>query len=158
MTITRIGVVGSGPLGQAFARALGRAGVAAVIGASGLEGLSPLIGGPDGMVSAATLRQATEEDIVFLSVAWSQLGETLAAVADWESRILIDATNAILPGAEVANLGGKTSSEIVSDLPRGPRSSRRSIRSPPKCSQNRGTPKGAELSSFPETIFAPRSR
>lgn len=88
-----------------------------MIDAGGLEGLSTPVG--DGTVSATTLRQATEEDIVFLSVSWSQLGETLAAVADWESRILIDATNAILPGAEAANLGGRTSSEIVSDLSPG---------------------------------------
>jgi 8-hydroxy-5-deazaflavin:NADPH oxidoreductase len=119
MTITRVGVVGNGPLGQAFARALGRVGVATVIGTSGPEDLPTPVGDPNGMVSTAPLRHATEEDTVFLSLPWSQLAETLAAVADWESRILIDATNAILPGPEAANLGGKTSSEIVSDLSPG---------------------------------------
>ena len=120
MTITRVGVVGSGPLGQAFAHALGKVGVTAVIGAVGPEKpISAAIADRLSIATAASLRRAAEEDVVFLSVPWNELGETLALIADWESRILIDATNAILPGSEIADLGEKTSSEIVSGLSPG---------------------------------------
>ena len=120
MTITRVGVVGSGPLGQAFAHALGKVGVMAVIGAVGPEKpISAAIADRLSIATAASLRRAAEEDVVFLSVPWNELGETLALIADWESRILIDATNAILPGSEIADLGEKTSSEIVSGLSPG---------------------------------------
>jgi predicted dinucleotide-binding enzyme len=120
MTITRVGVLGAGPLAQAFARALARAGIATVIG-SGRAGEVPstLLSDLEGMAATATLRDAAEEDIVFLSVPWSELEDTLAAIADWESRILIDATNPIPPGLEIIDLGGRTSSEIVSDLSPG---------------------------------------
>jgi predicted dinucleotide-binding enzyme len=120
MTITRVGVLGGGPLGQSFARILATARVETVIG-NGLHGesLAALASVLTGIARIATLREAAEEDIVFLSVAWGELGETLATVADWESRILIDATSPILPGPEVANLAGRTSSEIVSELSPG---------------------------------------
>lgn len=117
MTITRVGVVGNGPLGQAFAKALMRAGITTVIG-RGRTGSAPALLASD-PERTATLREAAEEDIVFLSVLWGELAETLAAVADWESRILIDATNPMLAGSEVANLGGRTSSEVVSELSPG---------------------------------------
>jgi predicted dinucleotide-binding enzyme len=120
MTITRVGVVGSGPLGQAFAHALGKVGVVAVIGAGGPEKpISAAIAVRPSIETAASLWQAAEEDVVFLSVPWNELSQTLAPIADWESRILIDATNAILPGSEIADLGQKTSSEIVSGLSPG---------------------------------------
>lgn len=120
MTITRVGVLGGGPLGQAFARTLARVGVTTVIGNSRTgESLSSLLADLHGIATTTTLRQAAEEDIVFLSVLWNELGETLSVIADWESRILIDATDPILPGGEVADLGGKTSSEIVSELSPG---------------------------------------
>jgi predicted dinucleotide-binding enzyme len=67
----------------------------------------------------ATLQQAAEEDTVFLAVLWNELGDTLSGIADWEGRILIDATNPILPGSKIADLGGRTSSEIVRELSPG---------------------------------------
>jgi len=42
----------------------------------------------------------------------------LGRLLDWESRILIDATNHfLLPSMELADLKGRVSSEIVSELP-----------------------------------------
>lgn len=119
MTITRVGVLGGGPLGQAFARILATAGVETVIGSGRRADISAPAGRMPGIARITTLREAADEDIVFLSVAWGELGETLAAVADWESRILIDATSPILPGPEIASLAGKGSSEIVSELSPG---------------------------------------
>jgi predicted dinucleotide-binding enzyme len=121
MTISSIGIVGAGPLSGPFATALARAGVSAVIGRDGWTGesLAELAADLDGKVSMAPLRTAAEEDVVFLSSRWPDLAEILGAVADWEGRILIDATDPMLPGRRAAELGEKTSSEIVRDLAPG---------------------------------------
>ena len=121
MTITRVGIVGGGSRSEAFARALARVGVSTVISNDGWMGdsLSMLVADLRGMVSVTTLKAAAEEDVVFLSVRWPELAETLALNADWEGRILIDATDPILPGSEVADIGEMTSSEIVRGLSPG---------------------------------------
>ena len=121
MTITTVGIVGGGVRSIAFARALARAGVSAVISKDGWpeDVLSALAGDLPGMISTADLREAVEEDVVFVSVGWAELAETLAVTADWEGRILIDATNPVLPGSEVAAIRAVTSSEIVRDLSPG---------------------------------------
>jgi 8-hydroxy-5-deazaflavin:NADPH oxidoreductase len=121
MTIKRVGIVGGGPLAEAFARALGRAEVSAVISKDCWTGgsLAALAADLPGMSSVTTLKAATEEDVVFLSVRWTELAETLAAIADWEGRILIDATDPMLPTCEPAEIGEKTSSEVVRDLSPG---------------------------------------
>jgi predicted dinucleotide-binding enzyme len=120
MTITRIGILGGGPLGRAVARTMARTGIQTAIH-SGPSEECPLPT-PDvlrGTVTEATLQQAAEEEIVLLSVAWADLVDTMAAIPDWEGRILIDATNPVLPKADCAELEGRTSSEIVSDLAPG---------------------------------------
>ena len=121
MTITRVGIMGGGSRSEAFARALARVGVSTVISNDGWMGdsLSMLVADLRGMVSVTTLKAAAEEDVVFLSVRWPELAETLALNADWEGRILIDATDPILPGSEVADIGEMTSSEIVRGLSPG---------------------------------------
>jgi 8-hydroxy-5-deazaflavin:NADPH oxidoreductase len=121
MTITSVGIVGGGPRGESFARAVARVEVKVAISEEGWahDSLLTVLTDLRGMASRTTLEAAAEEDVVFLSVCWAQLTQTLAAVADWEGRILIDATNPTLPTSEVANIGNKTSSEIVRDLSPG---------------------------------------
>ena len=122
MTITRVGIVGGGPLGEAFARALARVGVSTVISNEGWTGdsLSVLVADLRGMVSVTTLKAAAEEDVVFLSVRWTELAETLAMNRRLggphpDRRYRSDA--AWLD--EVADIGEMTSSEIVRDLSPG---------------------------------------
>jgi 8-hydroxy-5-deazaflavin:NADPH oxidoreductase len=119
MTITRVGIVGGGPLGEPFARALARADVRPVIGEECWpeESLLAIVADLRGAASRTTLKAAAEEDVVFLAASWAELVQTLATIADWEGRILIDATNPI-PHANEAT-GDKTSSEIVRDLSPG---------------------------------------
>jgi predicted dinucleotide-binding enzyme len=114
MTITRVGVVGGGPLGKAFVRALARADVTAVISEGAWTDDDQCK-----EASTATLKAVADEDVVFLSVSWAELARTLAKIADWEGRILIDATNPMLPANEPADIGNRTSSEIVRDLSPG---------------------------------------
>jgi len=120
MTITSVGIVGGGPLSEAFARALARAEVRAVISEECWPEESLLaVADLRGVACRTTLKAAAEEDVVFLSVSWTELAPTLVGIADWEGRILIDATNPILPINEAADIGDKTSSEIVRDLSPG---------------------------------------
>ena len=118
MTISRVGIVGGGPRGEAFARALARAKINAAISEDGWTGNS-LSSVPADLACRTNLETAAEEDVVFLSTGWGEVAETLARIADWEGRILIDATNPMLPANKAADIGNRTSSEIVRDLSPG---------------------------------------
>jgi predicted dinucleotide-binding enzyme len=120
MTIAKVGVIGAGAVGQAFARQLARAGIETVLSnRRGPESLSAFVRELDGKATAATARGAAEEEIVLISVPWLQVPDALSVVSDWEERILVDATNPVLPNSQVADLRGRASSEIVSELAPG---------------------------------------
>src|SRR6476619_153748 len=66
---------------------------------------------------AVTMDEAAQAPIVVLAVPWPKVEAVLGKLPDWESRILIDATNHfLLPSMELADLKGRVSSEIVSEL------------------------------------------
>jgi len=57
-----------------------------------------------------------------VSVPWASSGAALAGLPAWRQRILVDAMNPIVPpGFTVADLGGRSSSEIVAELAPGAR-------------------------------------
>jgi predicted dinucleotide-binding enzyme len=59
---------------------------------------------------------------VVLSVPWDAVATALSGLPPWNNRILIDATNPVVqPGFKLAELGGKTSSEVVASLAPGAR-------------------------------------
>ena len=61
--------------------------------------------------------EAAKAPIVVLAVPWPKVEEVLGKLPDWEGRILMDATNHfLLPSMELADLKGRVSSEIVSEL------------------------------------------
>ena len=120
VAVDRVGIVGAGELGLAFAGALARAGICAVISdGGGGKCRSALAHDLDEKVRTTTLDEAAEQEVVLLSVPWILVADTLAMVPDWEGRILIDATDPILPDLRLAELGGRTSSEIVKELAPG---------------------------------------
>ena len=52
---------------------------------------------------------------------WSAIPDAVAGI-DWHGRIVIDATNPVMsPGFRIADLGGRTSSEVVAGLVAGAR-------------------------------------
>jgi predicted dinucleotide-binding enzyme len=117
-----LGVIGAGNLGQALARQALRAGYEAVLsnsrGPESLRGLVTQLG--DG-ASAGTVAQAAEGDLVALAVPWSAIPDAVSGI-DWTGRIVIDATNPFIsPSFEIADLGGRTSSEVVASLVPGAR-------------------------------------
>ena len=121
--MTTIGIIGAGNIGAAFARILARNGIAATIANSrGPETLTKLADELAPHVSAGTIEAAAQADIVLIAVPWSKLPSALAALPDWNGRIVIDANNPIeAPLFKPADLQGRLSTEIVADLVPGAR-------------------------------------
>jgi predicted dinucleotide-binding enzyme len=83
----------------------------------GPESLADLVKTLGPSARAGTRSDAALADIVFISVRWEQLRAALANLPEWNGRILIDATNPVIqPGFRIADLEGKTSSEVVAAL------------------------------------------
>ena len=71
---------------------------------------------------AGTVQEAARADIVFVSVYWPQLETALSGLPDWNGRLVIDANNPVIqPGFRLAELNGRTSSEVVADMLPGAR-------------------------------------
>jgi 8-hydroxy-5-deazaflavin:NADPH oxidoreductase len=112
-----IGIIGAGRIGQALARTVLRAGREAMIANSrGPESLAPVVAALGAGVSASTVQEAAATGIVAIAVPYSSVSAAVAGL-HWDGQIVIDATNAFNP----ADLGGRTSSEIVADLVPGAR-------------------------------------
>ncbi|MEA2197778.1 MAG: 8-hydroxy-5-deazaflavin:NADPH oxidoreductase [Solirubrobacteraceae bacterium] len=112
-----IGIIGSGRIGQAFARLARGAGREVVMSNSrGPESLSPVLEALGEGVSAVTVPEAAAATMVVLGVPWASVPAALAGLS-FTGQIVVDATNAyLLPDMKVADLGGRTSSEVVAEL------------------------------------------
>ena len=106
-----IGIIGAGHIGQALARTALRADREVVISNSrGPESLAPVGAALGAGVSAGTVREAANAGIVAIAVPWTSVPAAVDGLR-WDGQPVIDATN-----AWNADLGGRTSSEIVADL------------------------------------------
>jgi 8-hydroxy-5-deazaflavin:NADPH oxidoreductase len=116
-----IGIIGAGAIGSAFARALARAGIPAIISNSrGPESLRSLVKELGPTINAGTREESARADMVFVAVNWSKLPSALAGLPAWNGRIVIDANNPIeAPLFRPAELHGRTSSEVFADLAPG---------------------------------------
>jgi 8-hydroxy-5-deazaflavin:NADPH oxidoreductase len=116
--MNRIGIIGAGAIGSAFARALARVGIGADIsnsrGPASLQSLVQQIGPTVRAVEAA---DAARADIVVVAVNWPKLPAALANLPNWAGRIVIDANNAIvIPGFTPVDLNGRLSTEVFTEL------------------------------------------
>lgn len=118
-----IGIIGSGNIGAAFAKALARAGIEATIANSrGPDSLKDLVRELGPTIKAVTVAEAAKADIVFVAVNWTKLPAALKGLGPWNGRIVIDANNPIeAPLFKPAELNGRISSEVFSDLVPGAR-------------------------------------
>ena len=118
-----IGIIGAGKIGLAHARHFAKAGYRVVLSNSrGPDSLSGLIAGLGGGARAGTVSEAAAASVVVVSVPWLGLREALTGLPPWGDRIVIDTTNPIIPpGFSIADLHGKTSSEIFAGLVPGAR-------------------------------------
>ena len=114
----KIGTLGAGEVAQAFAIHLLKAGHEVLLSNSrGPSSLEQLVSKLDKGARAVTMDEAAKAAIVVLAIPWPKVEEVLGKLPDWEGRILIDATNHfLLPSMELADLKGRVSSEIVSEL------------------------------------------
>ncbi len=120
-----VGIVGAGKIGRALAKHLTRAGFDVIVSNSrGPESLRPLVVELGPKAKAGTTAEAAAAPVVFLSVIWTQLPAVLSKLPDWKGRIAVDTTNPYVAdgsGVRLADLGGKTSSEVVAGMVPGAR-------------------------------------
>lgn len=119
----RVGVIGTGGIGKAFATQLVRAGVEALLAARrGPDSLAPLVAELGGRTRAVTPREALAAPMVFVAVKWPDIPAAVRDAPPWNGRIFIDPSNPLVPPDFVpADLGGRTSSEVVAELVPGAR-------------------------------------
>ncbi len=111
----KIGIIGAGAIGQAFAKQVADAGYDVVISNSrGAESLKEIVAQLGGNVKAGSVEEAATAEVIFLALQWQHI-EQVTQNINWEGKIVIDPTNPILPGFKLANLGNKTSSEVVQE-------------------------------------------
>jgi predicted dinucleotide-binding enzyme len=111
-----VGLIGAGKIGQALARVALRAGRRVVIANSrGPQSLAPLVAALGTGVSAGTVAQAAAHPMVAIAVPWNSVPAAVDGL-QWDGQIVIDPTNAF-----DADLGDRTSSEIVADMVPGAR-------------------------------------
>lgn len=111
-----VGIIGAGRIGQALASTALRAGRnVAIANSRGPETLAPVVAALGTGVLAGTVRQAAAHPLVAIAVPWGNVPEAVAGL-QWDGQAVIDTTNAFN-----ADLGGRTSSEIVADLVPGAR-------------------------------------
>lgn len=113
-----IGIIGSGQIGTAIARALVRIGQDVTLAnRRGPRSLAALVRELGPRAKAGTVAQAAAADLVVVAVNWSRLPTALQGLGDWGGRIVVDANNPIeAPSFQPVDLGGRTSSEVVAEL------------------------------------------
>ena len=118
-----IGIIGAGGIGQAFAAQVVKAGCEVILSNSrGPESLAAVVSRLGPRARAGTRETAAQADIVVLAVQWQQLESALAGLPPWNGRILVDATNPVLmPEFRIADLGERSSSEVVASKAPGAR-------------------------------------
>ncbi|MCW4460891.1 NAD(P)-binding domain-containing protein [Sphingomonas sp. BT-65] len=117
-----VGIIGAGNFGGAFAKALGKAGIEAVIANSrGPDSIAELVSTFGGSIRAGTVKEAAAQDIVLVAVQWSKIPGALADL-DFGGRVVIDANNPVeAPLYRPVDLGGRISSDVFADIVPGAR-------------------------------------
>ena len=118
-----IGILGAGAIARAIAKHLIAGGSTVVLSnRRGPGSLDAVVAALGPGARAGTVEEAAGMPIVVIAIPWSQLPATLGRIAAWDDRIVIDTTNPIEPPHfTVADLGGRTSSEVVQDMVPGAR-------------------------------------
>ncbi|WP_322070790.1 NADPH-dependent F420 reductase [Paraburkholderia bannensis] len=124
-TPMKVGFIGAANLAQTYSKHLLRSGHSVVLSnRRGPETLASLVESFGPRASAASVENAAKAEVVVLALPWTQLQSLQNRDIDWHGRIVVDATNALLtyaPDYRRADLGGRTSSEIVADMLPGAR-------------------------------------
>lgn len=108
--MTKLSILGAGNVGMALARAMLRAGQPVMVGvpdpARYAEAVAAL--GPQATLSGSN-EAAGHGDVVILAVPYPAALTIAQDRADWQGRVLVDATNPLAPGLAGLSLGTTTS-------------------------------------------------
>ncbi len=119
----KIGIIGSGNVGGTLGSRWAKLGHEVTFGTRNPQGLEmqQLSAKASGKTRAATLAEAAHEnDVLLLSTPWPATQQIVAGLGDLNGKILIDATNPLLPDLSGLTLGTTTSAgEQVAGWARG---------------------------------------
>ena len=116
-------IIGSGAIGSALARQFARSNIDVLIANSrGPESLTGQVAELGPHVTPTTVPGAMEADVVILAVPFTAVADTVQGSAQWNGRIVVDATNAIdFPAFTPKDLGGRPSTDIIAEMVPGAR-------------------------------------
>lgn len=125
-TAAEIGILGAGSIGRAFAHHLVKAGHRVLLAnRRGPASLESLVGELGPNAKAATAAEVARLELVLVAIPWAGLAEAMRDLPSWEGRTVIDANNHIIgfEGGQfvLADLGGRTSSEVFAEMVPGAR-------------------------------------
>lgn len=114
----KIGIIGAGAIGLAFAQKAAQSGHEILISNSrGAHTLKDVVAKIGYNVKAVDKQEAAQADMIMLSIPWQNLEASLQDLPDMTGKIILDTNNPIInPGFILPDLGGKTSSEVVASL------------------------------------------
>lgn len=108
-------IIGTGTVGRTFATLFARAGIeVGLANTRGADAVAPVAREIGVKVLANSLDEALEAEIVFFAVPFLDFKSVGSAKADWNGRIVVDATNAAFLPQDVQDreLQGRLSSEV----------------------------------------------
>jgi hypothetical protein len=119
----KISILGAGNVGMALARALLRAGQPVTLGVPDPARYAEAVAALGAMATLTGSDEAIEHgELVILAVPYVAALAIAQARADWQGRVLVDATNPLAPGLAGLSLGTTTSgAEEVAARARGAR-------------------------------------
>ena len=121
----KVGIIGSGDIGQRLARHFLSIGNEVILcNSRGPETLRETVASLGEGASAGTLADVSKQEIVVLAVWWDTIPKVMAQIDHWSGRILIDATNMLTvteQGTRPVKLENMTGSEYVASLAKGAR-------------------------------------
>jgi 8-hydroxy-5-deazaflavin:NADPH oxidoreductase len=121
----RIGIIGAGNVARAVARLATQRNHQVILSNSrGPDSLTAMAAELGPQVTAGTVAAAAQAELVVLAVPWQAVPSAVSGLPPWNDRIVIDATNHFVSEGgtlKLADLGSRTSSEIVAGLLPGAR-------------------------------------
>lgn len=118
-----IAIIGSGNVGGALGRRWAKAGHTVIFGTrdAGADDIKKLLADSGANARAASLAEAAQAgDILLFAMPWPPARQILESLGDLSGKILIDATNPVLPDLSALALGTTTSAaEQIAQWARG---------------------------------------
>lgn len=105
-----ISIIGAGNVGMALGQALTRRGESVVFGVPEPQKYAAAVAGLGDKARLCTTHEAiAASDLVILAVPHAATGRIAQSVADWQGKVLVDASNPLAPGLAGLTLGTTTS-------------------------------------------------